>query len=141
MKIGFITSHSALISNRTIRENLLLMGTYHRNTNAIALDERTQELCELFSIQHMIDLRPSELSPRDRHLAITIRELAKSPEVLLLENLEDFIGLANFGIFWELMTDQVKQKLPVVFLSNSKSFIQAFSNRKLVIMQGKLNEA
>ena len=89
----------------------------------------------------IIDLRPSEVSPRDCHLAITIRELAKSPEFLLLENPEDYIGLVNFGIFWDLLENRVKGDLPVVFLSNSKSFIRAFSNRKLVISQGKLREA
>jgi ABC-type Na+ transport system ATPase subunit NatA len=137
-KIGFITSYSALISNRTIRENLLLMGAYYNNTFSMEFDETTRELCELFSIQKMIDLRPSDLSIRDCHLAITIRELAKSPEVLLLEYPEDFIGLANFGIFWDFLEKRVKESLPVVFLSNSKSFIQSFSNRKLVIMQGTL---
>ena len=140
-QIGFITSHSALISNRTIRENLLLMNAYHQNTSAVTLDEKTRELCELFAMQQMIDLRPSDLTPRDCHLAIAIRELAKSPDLLLLENLEDYIGLVNFGIFWELMEKLVKKRLAVVFLSNSKSFIQAFSNRKLVISQGKLREA
>jgi ABC-type lipoprotein export system ATPase subunit len=137
-KIGFITSHSALISNRTIRENLLLTGSYFNNTISMELDEKTRELCELFSIQEMIDQRPSDLSDRDCHLAITIRELAKSPEVLLLEHPEDFIGLANFGILWDFLAKFVKEKLPVVFISNSKSFIQSFSNRKLVIMQGVL---
>jgi len=139
-KIGFITSHSALISNRTIRENLLLAGSYFNNTISMELDEKTRELCELFSIQKMIDQRPSDLSARDCHLAITIRELAKSPEILLLEHPEDFIGLANFGILWDFLAKFVKEKLPVVFLSNSKSFIQSFSNRKLVIMQGTLTE-
>jgi ABC-type lipoprotein export system ATPase subunit len=137
-KIGFITSHSALISNRNIRENLLLSGSYYNNRSSMQLDEKTKALCELFSIEKIIDHRPSDLSPRDCHLAITVRELAKSPEVLLLEHPEDFIGLASFGILWDFLEKLVKDKLPVVFISNSKSFIQSFSNRKLVIMQGTL---
>ena len=140
-KIGFITSHSALISNLTIRENLGWNRAYYENTTSMEIGDETQKLCDLFSACQMMDLRPSNISPRDRHLAITIRELAKSPEILLLENPEDFIGLANFGIFWDVMTGLVKKKIPVVFLSSSKSFIQSFSNRKLVISQGKLREA
>jgi ABC-type lipoprotein export system ATPase subunit len=139
-KIGFITSHSALISNRSIRENLLLMQSYYSNTYFLELDEKTREYCELFSIQKMMDQRPVDLAARQCHLAITIRELAKSPEVLLLENPEDFIGLSNFGIFWDVFAKQVEEKLPVVFLSNSKSFIQSFANRKLVILQETLTE-
>jgi ABC-type glutathione transport system ATPase component len=140
-QIGFITSHSALISNRSLREKLNWIRDYHENTFFSELDDETRKLCELFSILRIIDLRPSEVSPRDCHLAITIRELAKSPEFLLLENPEDYIGLVNFGIFWDLLENRVKGDLPVVFLSNSKSFIRAFSNRKLVISQGKLREA
>lgn len=140
-KIGFITSHSALISNRSIRENLLWIRAYHDNKMYTELDEETLALCELFSIQKMIDLLPSELSPRDCHVVITIRELAKSPEILLLEHPEDFIGLSNFGIFWGIMDKLLKRRLPMVFLSNSKSFIQAFSNRKLLIKQGKFTDS
>lgn len=139
-RIGYITSHSALISNRTIRENLLLMEAYHNNTLNITLSPKTDALCEMFAIQNLIDSRPSDLSPRDCHLAITIRELAKSPDVLLLEHPEDYIGLANFGILWDFLQTLVKEKLPMVFLSNSKSFVQTFANRKLVISQGKLTE-
>jgi ABC-type lipoprotein export system ATPase subunit len=139
-RIGFITSHSALISNRSIRENLLLMGSYHNNTTSMQLDEKTRELCELFSIQNVIDKHPQDLSIRDCHLAITIRELAKSPDILLIEHPEDFIGLASFGILWDFLEKLVMEKLPVLFISNSKSFIQSFSNRKLMIMQGTLTE-
>jgi D-methionine transport system ATP-binding protein len=139
-KIGYITSHTALISNRTIQDNLLWIGAYYNNTLSVEPDQRTRELCDLFSIHKIMDRRPSELSARDCHLVITIRELAKSPEVLLLENPEDLIGLANFGIFWDVFAKLTEEQLPVVFLSNSKSFIQSFSNRKLMIMQGKLTE-
>jgi ABC-type lipoprotein export system ATPase subunit len=140
-KIAFITSHSALISNLTIRENLIWSRAYHENIASMELDEPTRMLCDRFGAHAMIDLRPSEISPRDGHLVVTIRELAKAPEFLLLENLEDYIGLANFGIFWDVMAELVEQQIPVVFLSNSKSFIQAFSNRKLMISQGRLHEA
>lgn len=137
-RIGFICSHAALISNRTIRENLLWLRAYHDNRFSSEPDEKTRQLCDLFGVHHMLDRRPSELSTREVHLAITIRELAKSPEVLLLENPEDFIGLANFGIFWDYFETLVREQLPVVFLSNSKSFVHAFSTRKLSITQGKL---
>ena len=138
--IGFITSHSALISNRSIRENLLLMGSYYNNTKSTQLDEKTRDLCELFSMQTVIDQHPRDLSIHDCHLAITIRELAKSPDVLLLEHPEDFIGLASFGILWDYLKKLVSEKIPILFISNSKSFIQSFSNRKLVILQGALTE-
>lgn len=139
-RIGFICSHAALISNRTIRENLLWIGAYHDNRFSSEPDEKTRELCDRFSAHHLMDRRPSELSAREVHLAITIRELAKSPDILLLENPEDFIGLANFGVFWDCFETLVQDRLPVVFLSNSKSFVRAFSTRKLSITQGKLTE-
>ena len=140
-RIGYITSHSALISNRTVRENLLLMEAYHNNTLSSELNSKTQALCEMFAIQKLIDHRPSDLPPRDCHLVITIRELAKAPDILLIEHPEDFIGLANFGILWDFLKTLTKEKIPMVFLSNSKSFVQAFANRELVISQGKVTEA
>ena len=63
--IGFITSHAALISNRTVRENLLLMRAYYTNSTSDELDQHTQELCQLFSLEDKLELRPAALTDND----------------------------------------------------------------------------
>jgi ABC-type Na+ transport system ATPase subunit NatA len=138
--IGFITSHSALISNLTVRENLLLMNAYFTNSFSTQLDQRTQELCELFSLQDKLELRPAALTNHDYRFVVTVRELIKTPEMLLMEYPEKFIGIANLEIFNTILFDMLGSDVCVVFLSEYRHFIETFSKREIMISRGTLQE-
>ena len=138
--IGFITSHAALISNRTVRENLLLMKAYFTNTISYELDERTQKLCHLFSLEDKLEMRPAALTDHDYRFVVTIRELIKAPQVLLLEYPEKFVGIANLEIFNDILFDLLGGEVCIVFLSEYQHFIETFSKRELVISKGTLRE-
>jgi len=137
-KIGYIASDSAMISNRTIRENLLLRRNYFENSLAIDLDENTANLCRLFNIENELDMRPASLNPLDLRLAITIRELTKSPEIMLLNRPEDFVGQTNFDLFIDTFKDLLVSGLPVIFLSSHIAFVERFATKKLLITGGNL---
>ena len=139
--IGFITSQSALISNRTVRENLLLMSAYYTNTLSGRLDQRTRDLCRLFSLEDKLELRPAALTEHDYRFAVTVRELIKAPEILLLEYPEKFLGIANLGIFNDILFDLLGGQVCIVFLSEYQNFIETFSKRELVISKGTLHES
>ena len=138
--IGFITSHSALISNLTVRENLLLMNAYFTNSFSGQLDLRTQELCRLFSLEEKLELRPAALTDHEYRFAVTIRELAKKPEMLLMEYPEKYIGIATLETLNTILSDMLGENVCFVFLSEYRHFIETFSKRKLVISKGTLQE-
>jgi len=140
--IGFITSHAALISNRTVRENLLLMSAYHNYTNAASfqLDQHTQEFLKLFSLEDKLELKPADLTHHDYRFVITVRELIKKPEILLLGYPEIFVGIANLGTFNDILLDMLGSDVCIVFLSEYPHFIETFSKRELVISRGTLQE-
>ena len=138
-KIGYIASDSALLSNLTIRENLLFMRSYFENSLLLTIDENIAELCRIFDIQDKLDLHPAELNPLDLQSAILIRELTKSPDVVLFEYPEDFIGHTKFNLFVEILKNMLLSKLPVVFISGLKDFIEEFSTKKILITDGYLS--
>jgi ABC-type lipoprotein export system ATPase subunit len=138
--IGFITSHAALISNRTVRENLLLMRAYFTNSLSYQLDEHTQELCRLFSFENKLELRPAALADQDYRSVVTVRELIKKPQIILLEYPEKFVGISNLGVFNEILFDMLGGEVCIVFLSEYQHFIETFSKRELVISKGSLQE-
>ena len=138
--IGFITSHAALISNRTVRENLLLMRAYYTNSLTYELDERTQELCRLFSLEERLELRPAALAGHDYRSVVTVRELIKKPEIMLLEYPEKFVGISNLEVFNDILFDLMGGEVCIVFLSEYQHFIETFSKRELVISKGTLQE-
>jgi ABC-type lipoprotein export system ATPase subunit len=137
-KIGYIASDSAMISNRTIRENLLLKRNYFENSLSIDLDENTANLCRLFNIEKELDIRPAALNPLDLRLAITIRELTKPPEILLLNRPEDFVGQTKFDLFTDIFKDLLVSEMPVVLLSYHIAFIEQFATKKILITDGNL---
>jgi ABC-type Na+ transport system ATPase subunit NatA len=138
--IGFVTSHSALISNLTVRENLLLMNAYFMNSFSKQLNHRTQELCEMFSLEDKLELRPAALTEHDYHFAVTVKELIKKPALLLMEYPEKFVGIVNLEIFNTVLSDMLSNGMCAVFLSEYQDFIETFSRRELVISKGTIQE-
>ena len=139
-KIGYIGQDAAMISNRTIRENLLLLRYYFENSLSLELDKNVVQLCNLFDLQDKLDIRPGELRPVELRTAIAIRELAKSLDILLLERPEDYFGHSKLDLFNQILKANIEQGHAVVFSSNDQNFIEAFSNRKIRIADGTLTK-
>ena len=138
-KIGYIASDAAMISNITVRENLLYNRYYFENSLSLSLDETAKKLCKNFGIYDKLDIRPGRLSSVNLRSAIAIRELIKSPDILLLERPEDFMGHANFDLLVEVLRDKVLTKIPLVFISYDKDFIEEFASKKIFLKGGTLS--
>jgi len=137
-KIGYIGPDAALISNLTIRQNILIQRYYRENDLTIDLDDRLQSLCEALGICRKLDMRPADLNAMEIQMAIVIREFSKKPQVLLLHRPEDFIGHAKFDMLVEIFNTWIGKKKPVVFLSYDRRLIRRFANRKVLITKGTL---
>ncbi|MBU0988053.1 MAG: hypothetical protein KKH68_12460 [Proteobacteria bacterium] len=137
-KIGYIGQDSAMISNRTIRENLLLKRSFFQNSLSLTLDQNVVRFCKIFKIYEKLDLRPGDLRPVELRMAVAIRELTKSFDVLLLERPEDYFGHNRFDLFNEILKDTLAHGNAVVFFSHDQDFIESFSNRKILISGGTL---
>jgi len=137
-RIGYISPDSALISNRTIRDNLRLMKSYFENASPGDPFPEMDELCRFFHIEDKLDLRPSGLDREDLRLAVVVRELIKNPEVVLVERPRDFLGLKRYGLFSSVLGETVRAGVPLVFLSSDEGFIREFSNREASIENGRL---
>lgn len=137
-RIGYIASDAALISNRTLEDNLLLMRKFHEDSIALDLDARTAALCRKFDLIDKLDQRPADLPPRQVQNAITVRELAKQPEVLVLDRPEDFVDHARFDFFLEIVKSMIRAELTTVYYSSDNRMGQALANRKVDIRRGRL---
>jgi ABC-type lipoprotein export system ATPase subunit len=137
-KIGYIASDAALISNLTVRQNMLLHRYYFENDVGIKLEDKLRDLCDALGICHKLDRRPAELNSLERQLAIVIREISKDPDVLLLSRPEDLVGQAQFDMLVRLFNDWVTQGKPVVFVSSDPRLIRRFATRRILIAGGTL---
>jgi putative ABC transport system ATP-binding protein len=137
-KIGYIGPDAALISNLTIRQNLLLMRYYFGNDLTIDLDDNAQGLCRAFGIETKMHKRPAELNAREVQAAVVIREIIKNPELLLLINPEEFIGHENFELLTQLFNDWIATGKPVVFHSYDRRLVRRYAKGKFNITHGAL---
>lgn len=137
-KIGYIAPDAAMISNLTIRQNILIQRYYFENDLNIDLDDKLKTLCDQTGICNKLDKRPAELNAMEAQLAIVIREMSKKPQVLLLNRPEDFIGHAQFDLLVEIFGKWIAKNKPVVFLSYDRRLIRRFANRKIIISNSTL---
>lgn len=137
-KIGYITMDSAMISNRTLHENLLFMRYYHEDDLTIDLDAHTMELCHRFDLSDKLHRKPGELHSQDILNAMAIREIRKPPEVLLLERPEDVMDHIRFDFFIEELKILQRKEVPIVLYTSDTVLANEFSNRKVLISNGQL---
>lgn len=137
-RIGYMALDSAMISNRTLKQNLLFKRYYFENFLYLDLDEKTKKLCHEFEIFDKLDTHAAKLEFAELRIAIAIREMSKAPKLLLLECPEDFIGHAKFGLFKEIFSYTLKAAVPVVFYSNNLDFTEKFSNMEIFISEGSV---
>jgi|LGVE01.1.fsa_nt_gb ABC-type ATPase involved in cell division len=137
-KIGYMATDASMISNMSIRENLLLMRYYFENSLSLDIKDNVKNLCLIFDIYDKLNICPGELRPTELRSAIAIRELTKSPEILLFERPEDFVRHAKFDLFVKLLKEMLIAGLPVVFISYDADFVKEFSNRQILISGGNL---
>lgn len=137
-RIAYISSDATLISNRTLRENLLLGRFYHENSLDIRLDERIHVLIDTFDLADKLELRAAQLSHLDRRIAICIREIAKEPELLLLYRPEEMIDHQRFEPFVRHLEATPAESFAGLVLSYDGAFIERFTNRRLTLKEGRL---
>ncbi|MDP2646959.1 MAG: ATP-binding cassette domain-containing protein [Desulfobacterales bacterium] len=135
-KIGYVAWDASLIGNRTVRENLLFSRYYFENSLSLTLDEKSGRLCNLLKIETSLEKRPSELNQSERKIAITIRELMKAPDLLLIEFPEDLVKGQTVDFIFETLTGIFGSAHAVVLYSYDEEVTARFSNKSVSILNG-----
>lgn len=138
-RVGYVAGDAAMISNRTLRENLILTRIYHENDLAIDLDAITMARCAAAGLVARLHQRPSALNDDERFKAIMIREMAKSPAVMLVERPETVLDVdAERGLFYDLI-GMVHAGTALVLLTNSRRVIH-IAGRRWIVSHGGVRD-
>lgn len=132
-RIGYVAQDTALVSNRTIRENLLMMRFFYENRLSLSLDQRAVKLCRWFELTDKLDLKPGEVDSHIRLNAIVVRELCKRPDILLLDRPEDVMDRAKFDLFQKILGYLLSSKLSIVFYTANSKFSATFARKKITL--------
>ena len=137
-QVGYIASDAALISNRSMRDNLMLMRYYFEDSISIEMPREVIGLCRLFELKKRLDLKPPQLDPEEQRLFVIVRELSKNPEILLVERPGDFLMTKSFEALKGVFRNLIKTDLALVFLSVDEAFINEFSRKRISIKKGRV---
>ncbi len=135
-QIGYIAPDAALLSNLTVRQNLLLSRYYFENNLTIDLSNDVRRLCAAFGITEILEKRAAGLNRLEVQAAIVVREIVKKPKILLLNQPETFIGHTRFDFLMDFFNQWIAERMPVVFLTYDRRLVRRFANRKILMTDG-----
>lgn len=137
-QIGYVAADAAMISNRTVRENLLLTRYYYENDLSIDIDELLGRLCSDVGLTDKLNCRPSELSAGEVAKAITIREMGKRPLLMLMDQPENVMKIGDEDVIFNHLQFMIQSGSAMVFLSQNREMIQ-LANRRLSLSAGRID--
>ena len=128
-QIGYFGPHTALISNLTVRQNLLLSRAYFENRLDLDLDETVKDLCSAFHLTEKLDSRPTALSPLDIRAAIVTREITKSLKLMIMDSPEDLIDHPGFDFLVTKIEERIAAGVPLVLICENDDLIARLTER------------
>jgi ABC-type ATPase involved in cell division len=90
-------------------------------------------------INYTVDKRPTDLIVTDQRAAIAVRELARTPELLILERPVEFVGLSLIKCFTAIVKEMVANGMTVVFYSDDSEFLLDVVCGEIHITNGELS--
>lgn len=137
-KIGYMSADAALLSNRTIGENILWLRYYLEGKRSLKAADDVLHLCRMFNIEDKMDLRPSQVFRDEVRAAIIIRELIKGAEILLAEPVRDALSRVHYDTAVRLTKESLSRKTTAVFSYSDEPFIREAATKKVRIVEGEL---
>jgi len=139
-QIGYFGPQAALVSNMTVRQNLMLTRAYFENRLDLDLHDEVKDLCAEFQLTEKLDLRPTALSPMDIRAAIIIREITKPVQLFIMDSPEALIGQPGFNYLVTKLQQMTTAGLPLVLQCENNELTARLTERKLRIPLGGIEK-
>ena len=138
--IGYVARDAALISNLTIRDNLLLMRYFHENALNITLHSPVVDWCRAMGLMEKMDKKPADLNAMDLRATLIVREISKHPALFLIDRPEDDITQNQFDILISIFQSLIAKQVPIVYLSSGRGAIRTFATHTLQIRHDEVEK-
>jgi len=137
-KIAFIFSEGTMISNLTVKENLLLPVQYHYpGYDEAAVMEKIGKDFDYFGIAGVLEKRPAEISYYERKKLAFIRASLQEPELILMDkpmfNLEEY----DQNQVIRYLEDLKAKGTTFIIVSQCVSLVQSLIDEAILLEEGK----
>lgn len=128
-KIGFLFQNFALVENKTVRENLLLVPKKNRT------DLTVKEVLEAVGIPEKIDEKVYKLSGGEQQRVALARLLLKKCDIILADEPTGSLDSDNAEAVLNILHQMNKQGRTVIVVTHNEKIIN--SEEKVVLLNGK----
>ena len=134
-QLGFVFQDFLLLDGLTVRENILLPAIIGSAVNT-QVEERADQLCDVFGIGHIRGKYPSEISGGEKQRTAVARALINRPLLILADeptgNLDSKSSRAVIRSF-----EQARDALEAtIFMVTHDSFAASFCDRVVILRDG-----
>lgn len=134
-QLGFVFQDFLLLDGLTVRQNILLPAIIGGSVNTL-VEERANQLCDVFGISHIRDKYPAEISGGEKQRTAVARALINHPLLILADeptgNLDSKSSRAVIHSF-----EQAKNALEAtIFMVTHDSFAASFCDRVIILRDG-----
>ena len=134
-QLGFVFQDFLLLDGLMVRENILLPAIIGGSINS-QVEERANQLCDVFGIGHIRDKYPAEISGGEKQRTAVARALINRPLLILADeptgNLDSKSSRAVIRSF-----EQAKTSLEAtIFMVTHDSFAASFCDRVIILRDG-----
>jgi len=136
--IGFVYQDYGLFPHMSVRNNISY-GLKMRGCSKKEIDEKTENMLDLFSIRHIASQFPKKISGGECQRAALARALVLEPELLLMD--EPFAALdysTKKKMYSELIKIHKKFSCTIIFVTHDFSEAQLLADRIGIILDGSL---
>jgi phospholipid/cholesterol/gamma-HCH transport system ATP-binding protein len=139
--IGMVYQYSALLSSRTVRDNVALPLEEVTDKSRAEIDKIVDEKLDLVGMRESKDLLPDELSGGMRKRVALARALVLEPELLLLDEPSAGLDPVIASVINELIISlSEKSKVTSITVTHEMESAFRIATRMAMLYQGKIIE-
>ena len=135
-RIGLVYRESSLISNMAVVDNVTLGQQYHGNLTRDAAYTQVSDLLGRFGLSKRRFLRPADLTPEERRLALYVRELVKKPEIFLLESPSLDLGEGSQSLLVKVLEEAASGGGCAILVANVEPEMARRWGDRVLVLQG-----
>jgi len=135
-RIGYVHQDLALFPHLTAEENVAY-GL--RTLSALERKQRSREMLDAFSINHLRDRRPAQISGGERQRVALARALVTEPRALLLdEPLAALDHPTKSALVGDLRNWNQHHRVPILFVTHNGEEVFALGDEVIVLDAGRI---